>query len=126
MAIKIEAADTWFSKCVRKRANFHCEHCGKTETLQCSHIIGRRVKSVRWDGMNATCLCAGCHMRFTEQPLEHIRWLEKHLGRAHLDILQEKRNQILKTTKQLRSEIAAHYREQFNQMEDGEDFESWI
>jgi hypothetical protein len=125
VAIKVEACDTWFSKCVRKRANWKCEACGNTETLQCSHIVGRRVKSVRWDGMNATCLCAACHRKFTEHPLDHVRWLEKHLGRQHLAILQEKRNTLLKTTKQLRREIAAHYREQFNTMEDGDEFESW-
>jgi hypothetical protein len=125
VAIKVEACDTWFSRCVRKRANFQCEHCGSTQNLQCSHIVGRRVKSLRWDSMNSTCLCAACHMRFTENPLDHVRWLEKHLGRQHLAILQEKRNTLLKTTKQLRREIAAHYREQFNTMEDGDEFESW-
>jgi hypothetical protein len=107
MAIKVEACDTWFSKCVRKRANWKCEHCGATETLQCAHLYGRRAKSVRWDGMNAVCLCFRCHHEFTANPLDFTRWLEKHLGRGHLAILNEKRNSLLKTTQAMRKDIAA-------------------
>jgi len=127
MAIKTEACDTWFSKCVRKRANWQCEYCGRNEgRLDCAHIFGRRARSVRWDGMNALCLCFSCHHRFTANPIDFSKWLERHLGRTHLDILNEKRNKTLKTTAQLRKDIAAHYREQFRNMEDGEEFESWI
>lgn len=126
MSIKREACDDWFSKCVRKRANWKCEYCGNdTGQLDCAHIYGRRAKSVRWDGMNAVSLCRHHHMHFTANPIEFTRWLEKHLGHGHLDILREKKNTLMKTNKQLRREIAAHYREQFNHMEDGEDFESW-
>lgn len=34
-----------------------------------------------------------------------------------LDILREKRNQIFKTTKAIRLEIAKHYRDEFRRME---------
>ena len=43
-----------------------------------------------------------------------------------MEILAEKRQHLLKTTKALRKEISDHYREQFNQMGDGEEFVSWI
>lgn len=125
MSIKRDAADVWFSKCVRKRANWRCEHCGNTETLQACHIHGRRAKSVRWDAMNCVCMCYACHRRATENPVDFTRWLEKHLGLTHLRILNEKRQRTMKTTAALRKEIAAHYREQFRLMEDGQEFESW-
>lgn len=125
MAIKRDEADKQFSLCVRKRANWACEHCGNTNTLQCAHIYGRRAKSVRWDGMNAVCLCYKCHMDFTANPLDFHRWLERHLGRGHLDLLREKKNTLMKTTAAMRKEIAAHYRKQLNEFNDGEDFESW-
>jgi hypothetical protein len=37
-------------------------------------------------------------------------WLEKHLGRGHLDILLEKKNSIFKGAKYIKDEIASHYR----------------
>ena len=125
MAIKRDAADDWFSKCVRKRAGWVCEHCGNTETLQCAHIFGRRAKSVRWCGMNAVSLCFSCHHNFTANPLDFTRWLEGHVGHGHLDILNEKRNAMMKTNAALRKEIATHYREQFKEILDGEEFDSW-
>ena len=43
MAIKRDAADKWFSECVRLQANNTCQHTSKTNvTLDCCHIIGRR------------------------------------------------------------------------------------
>jgi len=124
MAIKRDAADSWFSKCVRKRASDKCEHC-HAPASDCAHIFGRREKSLRWDGDNAVALCRACHMRFTANPIDFTRWLEDHIGRQMLEILQEKRQHKLKTTTALRKEIAAHYREQFNGMEYGREFESW-
>ena len=127
VAIRREACDSWFSKCVRKRANWSCEYCGKSDgQLDCAHIYGRAQKSVRWDGMNAVALCRYHHQQFTANPIEFTRWLEGHLGEAHMEILAEKRQHLLKTTKALRKEISDHYREQFNQMGDGEEFVSWI
>lgn len=76
--------------------------------------------------MNALSLCYKCHANYTSNPLDFNRFCEKHLGRTHLDILNEKRRFKLKTTKALRSEIAKHYREQFESMEEGGEFESWI
>lgn len=69
--------------------------------------------------MNALCLCNPCHRHFTANPLDFHAWLEGHLGKGHMDILNEKRRGIFKTTKQSRKEIAAHYREQIRLMEAG-------
>ena len=75
--------------------------------------------------MNAVALCRHHHQMFTAEPVAFTRWLEGHLGEGHLTILAEKRNRLMKTTAAMRKEIAAHYREQFTSMEEGEEFESW-
>ena len=33
--------------------------------LQCAHIISRSNRRLRWDTMNAICMCAGHHRYFT-------------------------------------------------------------
>jgi 5-methylcytosine-specific restriction endonuclease McrA len=101
MAIKREACDDWFSKCVRARDTW-CMHCGREDTLQAMHIVGRRNKAVRWSLDNAVTGCAACHRYFTENPLAF-----------HVDLLREKSQAILKTNEALRKEIAKHYREEF-------------
>lgn len=118
--IKRTTADKYFSFCVRERANYTCEYCGKVEPerkgLECCHIYGRRAKSVRHDPDNAVCLCHTHHRYFTENPIEFQIWLKKHLGDGRLEILREKYNQIIKYTKALEKEIAAHYKKQHEAM----------
>jgi len=126
MAIKREACDDQFSKAVRLRDG-GCLVCGNERT-ECAHIVGRREKSVRWDMMNAVALCHWHHRHFTENPLDFTEWLRLTLGEAHLEILREKRRHHLKTTKELRKEIAAHYRAEVKRKESDPDYEivSWI
>jgi hypothetical protein len=62
------------------RARGSCERCGTTENLQCAHIISRRYSQTRCRLDNAFCLCAGCHMRFTEWPLEFARFVQNQIG----------------------------------------------
>ena len=122
MAIKRDAADSWFSDCIRFRAEFQCQRChrgfpGLVKGFECCHIYGRANKSTRWDAGNAIAMCSGCHRRMTEHPLEFHDLLTKILGVGHLELLRERRNKILKTNKQLRMDIARHYREEFRRME---------
>lgn len=68
-------ADRLFSLLIRSLG--HCEKCGRNPAevqLQCAHWIGRRFRNTRWDPDNAFCLCAGCHMWFTDHPTEFGRW----------------------------------------------------
>lgn len=124
MGIKREACDKWFSDVVRKKADFICESCGRNDIgMDCAHIHGRRAKSVRWSLDNAVCLCRVCHMNYTSNPVDFTRWLEDYLGTAHLDILNEKKNVLLKTNKQLRREIAKHYRDEFKKMQEDPDYQ---
>jgi hypothetical protein len=124
MAIKRDAADKWFSDVVRKKAGHVCESCNKVEgRMECAHIYGRAAKSVRWSLDNAVCLCHYCHMRFTANPLELTKWLEETLGEGHMEMLREKWQVLMKTNKQLRKEIAKHYREEFKKMDEDENYE---
>lgn len=66
---------------------------------------------------NAVSLCAYHHRYFTEHPVEFTRWLEGYLGEGHLTRLLEKKNGILRGTKEARKEIAAHYRGQYQAYE---------
>jgi hypothetical protein len=124
MAIKRDAADKWFSDVVRKKADHVCESCSKVGgRMECAHIYGRSAKSVRWSLDNAVCLCHYCHMRFTANPLEFTKWLEETLGQGHMEMLREKWQVLMKTNKELRKEIAKHYREEFKKMDQDEKYE---
>jgi hypothetical protein len=124
MAIKRDAADKWFSDVVRKKAGHVCESCGKVEgRMECAHIYGRSAKSVRWSLDNAVCLCHYCHMKFTSNPLEFTAWLQEELGEGHMEMLREKWQVLMKTNKELRKEIAKHYREEFKKMDEDENYE---
>ena len=119
--IRRDAADKWFSDCIRHRAQYRCECCGRSfeglvQGYENAHIFGRANKSTRWCADNAVALCSACHRRFTEHPLEFHDFLMRHLGAGHLDMLREKKNQIFKTTAAIRKEIAKHYRDEFRRM----------
>lgn len=124
MGIKRDAADAAFSDCVRERADWCCEGCGREfsessrGSLQCAHIYGRRAKSIRQDPLNAVALCFSCHKDFTENPLDFDIFVKNKLGDSAIEILLEKRNSIVKYNKLFVKDCAAHYREQFKIMRD--------
>ena len=76
---------------------------------------------------NAVCLCRYHHRYFTANPVEFTDFLTNTWGQGHMDLLREKANQIYKTTKELRKEISAHYREQLKLAEADPNYEivSW-
>ena len=122
MAIKRDAADKWFSDCIRHAAGYQCQAChkgftGLVQGYEACHVWGRANKSTRWCTDNCVALCGGCHRKYTEHPLAFHAFLVELWGEGHLELLNEKRNQILKTNKQTRKEIAKHYREEFRRME---------
>lgn len=68
-------ADRLFSQLIR--APGFCARCGAADGLQCSHFISRRYANVRWNPLNAECLCLRCHKFLTERPIEaHDRAVE--------------------------------------------------
>ena len=113
--IKRTTSDGHFSDCVRIRADFTCEHCGlyvpegERQNAQCAHIIGRKHKSTRHDPDNALMLCGSCHSVFTDDPILFNRFLRNYFGEDHLDMLQIKKNRIIKKVKDEEKAKAAHY-----------------
>ena len=79
---------------VRTRDGFRCRWCGirreDGKQIQCAHIISRSVSATRTDERNAVALCASCHFKQSRNPLVWARWIEKELGREHLDDLLER------------------------------------
>jgi hypothetical protein len=72
---------------------------------------------------NATTLCRYHHQWFTANPVAFTDWLTSMWGQGHMDILREKANATLKTTKQLRKEISDHYRSELKKAESDLDYE---
>ena len=123
MAIKRDQADKWFSDVVRQKANYTCEHCHKTDSrMECAHIYGRRLKSVRWSLDNAVCLCHWCHRDFTENPLKFTDWLDQYFGSGHLDLLREKKNSLLKANDLVKKEVSDHYRSELRKLEQDDSY----
>lgn len=123
MAIKRDACDKHFSDVVRLKAGYTCEHCHKTDSrMECAHIYGRRLKSVRWSLDNAVCLCHWCHRLFTENPVQFSDWLNQYFGEGHMDLLREKRNQIFKANDMVKKEISAHYRGELKKLTENPEY----
>ena len=123
MTIKINSADSWFSKCVRERASWRCEACGQqysidSQGLHCSHLFSRRHRATRWDPNNAVAHCYGCHSRLGGNPIEFARWIITYLGKEKAEKLERKKNTIAKSRKSDIPKIAKHYRKEFNRMRD--------
>ena len=119
--VKIKPADAAFSKCVRERNDWTCERCGKkyeenSMGLHCSHIFGRRARTIRWCGDNAQALCFSCHKWYGENPADSGAWVTNLLGEGHMDLLREKRESMVKVSKLEEKEIAKHYRKQLEIM----------
>ena len=88
-------ADDLFSKIVRSRGA--CCNCGKTENLQCAHVISRRFANTRCDEWNAFCLCARCHHYYTDHPVD---W-----GKFVLEVMGENAYTRLRERSQLTSKV---------------------
>lgn len=72
------ACDRAFSLLIRSVG--YCESCFRTPPnvqLQCAHIISRRYSNTRADLRNAFSLCAGCHRRYTDHPLEFAKFVQR-------------------------------------------------
>ena len=126
--MKISPADKAFADCVKYAANNVCSKCGiQRDRMECSHIYGRRHRTIRWCKDNAVCKCTTCHRWWHENPTESGAWFINKYGQGVMDILTEKRNSRIKVTKLEEKEIAKHYRQQLKLMKenDSREFESW-
>jgi hypothetical protein len=115
-------ADHWFSWCVRERANWTCEICGKkyergNKGIHCSHYFGRGHWSVRFEPLNAFCHCFYCHRKVEADPDYFHAWVEKKIGLEGLAILREKAYDV-RLAKEVRrtrgkGEIAKHFEKEY-------------
>ena len=125
MGIKITPADSWFSKCVRARANWCCERCHKqydasSTGLHNSHYHGRGNWSVRFDKENCEALCYSCHMYVTANPHEHHKRCLQKLGGGSYDLLNERKNDIGLAKEYRRTKgkgsIATHFKLEYEKL----------
>ena len=120
--IKRTPADKWFSLCVRERAEWKCERCGRefllpyTQGLDCSHYKGRGNWGTRFEPLNAFALCYGCHSLVGN---DREFFVDKK-GEAAESIVLEKRNNITLGKEYKRTggkgEIAKHYKAEYERM----------
>ena len=148
--IKRDAADVWFSKCVRLRARWRCEVCDinfkKARQLQpskqftpsdtglhCSHYFGRRHKATRTEPLNCISACMACHTRLGANPHEYYSFMHELLGEEVYDIIAEKHRQLIPKAAYPVKEIAKHFKsEYFRQVAESEthdgrlEFRGWV
>ena len=92
--MKRDPMDAMFSDIIRARDDYTCQYCGKVQNretkrpqMDCAHFKGRRYSHVRWDELNACCLCHGCHMYMHDNPDEWTEFYTKRLGSKKVEEL---------------------------------------
>ena len=84
--MKIDKADQAFSAYIRERDNWTCQRCKTkyepgSQGLHCSHFFGRRNESTRFEPLNCTAICFGCHKHFDEtNRMDYMRFKMEQLG----------------------------------------------
>lgn len=119
--IKVTAADGWFSKCIRARANWTCQRCGAVHAsnsrgLHCSHHHSRRNWGIRFEPLNCEALCYGCHALVggTQERREEV------MTQQERELLIELKNDTNRGREYKRTpmkDLAAHYRAEFARMQ---------
>ncbi len=123
--MKLTPADIAFGLCVKERSQFICERCGKQHHygdrgLNCCHYQGRGAWATRFEPMNCFSLCYGCHRYLDSRKGEFERFFKEKRGVEVFDmVLAKSYNVVLAKTVHRthgKGEIAAHFREQYNEM----------
>jgi len=70
----------------------YCESCGSGHNLQCAHIISRKYSQTRTSLNNAFCLCASCHARYTDHPVEFGKFVTDMMGEEKYNELRQLSN----------------------------------
>ena len=124
--------DQWFSLCVRERAGWNCQACGKhyepwesakglpaNPGLHCSHYVGRANYATGFDPLNVDAHCYGCHAKFEGNPHIFMGWKFEQLGGVLYDLLIEKSNNVIlgKQARREKQQIAEHYKSEFERMQ---------
>jgi len=106
--MKLDKADTTFSKYIRLRDDYTCQRCHrKSESVACSHFFGRTGESTRYDPDNCVTLCYGCHQYFDETNREAYRDFKlKQLGEKGFNALKLRANLYKKKDRKMSLLIA--------------------
>lgn len=98
--------DDWFSRYIRLRGAKdgynRCYTCGKIEepkNLQCGHYVSRIYTPVRWEEDNCRPQCVYCNMFSEGKKPTFAMKLSKEKGAKWLDMLEIKKNNIIKMDK---------------------------
>jgi hypothetical protein len=107
--------DTLFSQYIRRFGECQLWKYGGVQCsmmLDCSHIISRTYKSVRWDVDNAVCACKAHHFWQHKHPVQSTLALIEILGPEHMERLNDKYLAGKKPTPDEKRAIAAWLREE--------------
>ena len=108
MKLRRDKLDITFSLYIRTRDGFRCRFCKRTGVqMDCAHIFSRRHAGTRHDPENAICLCRGCHMRFTTEPMEFADWISMLMSEKEFEKLRIKALSVTKFTAADRAVILA-------------------
>ena len=91
--IRLNRADTLFSRYIREKRGWRCEKCGvlcrdkegnRFRRLEASHYHGRGNLNTRYDVANVRTLCFLCHQRMgghtRDENGEYDLWMKELLG----------------------------------------------
>lgn len=101
--------DTLWSKATKKLAGNKCEVCGKVDTLNSHHVIGRSNYALRWEIKNSVVLCAN-HHKFSREfsahnnPVWFDGWLRDNKPEQYEFLQKPESRSIKKWTEEARLE----------------------
>lgn len=110
MSIKILPSDRVFSQyirlkdgqCMRCRSPVRRNDKGLPVSHHASHFWGRGRENTRYDEMNVTTHCHGCHAFLTANPELHRQWKLEQIGQKEYDKLMLRANTACKKDEAMR------------------------
>lgn len=124
MAVKRDATDKAFSDAIRESYDYTCCHCGHEYRhdpgyVHCAHVHTRKHRNTRWcSEYGAIALCAKCHRRFTDFPLEWAEFVRSFLGDSNYDEAKRRAWKSRKFTKAEQLEVRKHYQSELKRIQE--------
>ena len=122
MGVKRDATDKAFSDAIRESYDYTCCACNANHRhepayIHCAHVHTRKHRSTRWNSeYGAVALCAKCHRRFTDFPVEWGDFVRRYLGDDNYDHAKRLAWEVRKYTKAEQLEIRRHYKEELERI----------
>ena len=90
----VKKLDDLIRKACLIRDDNQCQWCGSKSNLQLSHVRSRKFYETRWELGNVKILCAGCHFRWHENPVEADAWFDGKFPARRQWILELKKRPV--------------------------------